>query len=69
MSIKDVFYDGNKLVIRIFTKRKVNEIDEGDNKNNCGLIILSLGRLFVKKAVKKIWEYFFSNEFVVKKTE
>lgn len=46
MSIKDVFYDGNKLVIWIFMKRKVNEIDESDNKNNCGLIILSLGRLF-----------------------
>lgn len=67
MSIKDALHDGNKLVIRIFTKRKANEIDEGDNKNNCGLTTSSPGRPPAKKAVKKTWELFFSNESVAKK--
>lgn len=69
MSIKDALHDGNKLVIRIFTKRKANEIDEGDNKNNCGLTTSSPERPPAKKAVKKTWEHFFSNESVAKKTE
>ena len=66
MSIKDALHDGNKLVIRIFTKRKANKID-CDKKNNCGLTTSSPGRLPAKKAVKKTLEHFFWNESVAKK--
>ena len=38
-------------------------------KNNCGLTTSSPGRPPAKKAVKKTWEHFVSNESVAKKTE